>query len=981
MILRFNFHQNPDTLHVGTLPPASYFIPYQSAEAALTDDRNASDRLQNLCGKWSFRFYPSPDALESDPASVEAAFASCDEIDVPRCWQTYHDRGYDPIVYSNLEYPFPVDPPYVPYENPVGVYRREVTIRLNPGRRKHLVFEGVSSCFYLYVNGVFAGYSQVSHSQSVFDVTDLLTDGVNRFLVFVFKWCDGSYLEDQDMYRLSGIFREVYLLDRAENGLADVEIRAELDGALSAGTIRVETGRSVSFRLYDPDGACLGVFTDSCDVAHPALWSAETPRLYRLVVEDAGEFIPFDVGFRRFEIRDRQLLLNGRRITLRGVNRHDSDPITGWWVTPEQTRAELRQIRRMNANCIRTSHYPNDPRFLQMCDRMGFYVVNEADLETHGMGYDTQEHWDWERWSSLSNDPAWREAYLDRARLLYERDKNHPCVMLWSLGNESGAGVNHRAMAQYIRSRNADNLIHYENSHKEFKAVPPGEDFSDISDVESRMYASPEYIREYLSDPANTKPFFMCEYLCGFSAGQASRYMDMTEEFPNFTGGCLWQYAEHAINIGTRERPRMRHGLDYGREINNGARGLNGLVHPDRTPLGGYYELKKCYEPVRFTRSEDGIAARNRLDFRTLDGFDCVWEVSAGGKAAASGTWDLTGIAPGETRAFPFDFAAFADGPDCFLTVRAFEKADAQPWECAFAQFELGVKPAQEPANALPMTVSRDDRTLTVRDALGEFRVDRRTGRVSWYAEGETLLDGNFDIDRCQDEEDGVSPEWKLWNPDQLENRAYAVAWKQDGDGVTVRVTSSIRTDRTLPILRIESVYRLANTKDVTVTAHAVVREAVPPLPRFGLLLRADADADDVRYFGPGPFESYPDNCSAVRYGLYEARIDDMRDRGHVLPQESGCRMGVRDAEIRSERFSVRLTEPDGFALHVSRYSARQLRHARHADELTPEDRVWIRADSAVDTLHPWDAGKDGCLRLTAKQIDYHLRIRLEPNP
>ena len=518
-----SFHKSLSNLHVGCEKPRAYFIPFSSEMSAINDNREKSRYFTSLNGTWRFKYFDSFEDVGDKHLSEALSMANMDEIIVPMNWQMMTTRKYDKPQYSNLKYPFPIDPPYTPDENPCGLYAREFVLSENIcGRELFLNFEGVDSAFYVFVNDNFIGYSQVSHCTSEFNISKYVNTGSNKIVVLVVKWSDGSYLEDQDFFRLSGIFRDVYILSRPYERIVDIHVKSVLNQNKSKAKLIVKTCISslckIEYKLISPEGKLIseGVNkgTDfSLVIEKPKLWSDETPSLYNLILKVSDEYILIKVGIKKLYIKGGVLLFNDKPVKARGINRHDFNPRLGYTTSYFDMKNELLLLKNNNCNTIRTSHYPNDPRFLELCDELGFMVVNEADIETHGMGYNSDTDWDWIRWSQLSNDPDWKESYVDRAERLFERDKNHSCIIMWSLGNESGAGINHRAMAEYIRKRDNSALIHYENVHREFKAIPEGECFDDISDVESRMYADVNYIEEYLTSKSNQKPFFCVNML------------------------------------------------------------------------------------------------------------------------------------------------------------------------------------------------------------------------------------------------------------------------------------------------------------------------------------------------------------------------------------------------------------------------------------------------------------------------------------
>ena len=509
-------HRSLDVLHENCLPPRAYFIPFPSAEAAENArSREDSSRFLSLCGTWDFRYYTSAAQIDVDPASEDVT--GFETIPVPLPWQMLLDRGYDVPQYTNVNYPYPVDPPFTPDENPCGLYSRTFELGKDfASRRIYLNFEGVDSAFYVWVNGAYVGYSQVSHGTTEFDLTGVAKEGKNVLRVLVFKWSDGSYLEDQDMWRMSGIFREVYLLSRTEARLEDVQVlsqvNAEENKAHLTVNLTLKGRKQAAYELICPCGITVAKGTSTrgkieIDLDEAHLWSAEIPQLYELYLTVGDECVKLKLGLKDVHIDENGVTwFNGKKLKLLGVNRHDSNPVTGHTCSMLDMENDIKIIKRHNCNCIRTSHYPNDPRFLELCDEYGVYVVDEADLETHGfahVGY----------WHQLSESPDWTEAYVDRAARLYERDKNHGCVVMWSLGNESGIGKNHAAMRDYIKGRDPHAVVHYECANtakfyaekdmryndqvinedgwKKFRNYV--QNYADVSDVDSYMYPSPDF--------------------------------------------------------------------------------------------------------------------------------------------------------------------------------------------------------------------------------------------------------------------------------------------------------------------------------------------------------------------------------------------------------------------------------------------------------------------------------------------------------
>ncbi|MBE6592685.1 MAG: glycoside hydrolase family 2, partial [Ruminococcaceae bacterium] len=571
-MFEFKYHKSLEFLHVNCEKPRAYFVPYDTKEKALRGNRADSNRLISLCGDWDFKFYRSEAELD-DFLATDFSIAGFDKMTVPRSWQTVLDKGYDTPQYTNAIYPFPFDPPRVPAENPCALYTRKLTLAEEALKKDIFInFEGVDSCFYLFVNGEFAGYSQVSHSTSEINITPLLRAGVNTFSVVVFKWCDGSYLEDQDKFRFSGIFREVYLLLRDKKHICDVYLRPSLSADYSEGALRIETlaggNLEYEYSLFSPSGEeiisgnATSELSPVMTVSAPSLWSDETPDLYTLVIHSKDEYLSFPFGFKDLKIANGIVFINGKKVKARGVNRHDSHPILGSATPYEHMLNDLYVMKRHNVNTVRTSHYPNDPRFTELCDRLGFYVIDEADIEPHGACVIL--HWDY-----FTDSDEWQDAFLDRCERLFERDKNHVCVIMWSVGNEMGVGKNQVRSYEYFHSRQPECIVHcedfsrrhsyyhlgaYSDRYGNSKHYPPIEE--KCTDITSYMYWSTESCRDvYLAnkDPFySNMPLFLCEYshAMGLGPGDLKDYWDLIWKTDRFFGGCVWEFIDHSVATG-----------------------------------------------------------------------------------------------------------------------------------------------------------------------------------------------------------------------------------------------------------------------------------------------------------------------------------------------------------------------------------------------------------------------------------------------
>lgn len=961
------FHKQLNTLHIGTKKPSSYFIPFSSVQDALTGDREQSDRFYSLCGEWKILPFESFEDINEAFYARSYPTGDLDGVTVPGNVQLYGNSKYDKPLYSNLMYPFPTDPPYVPDRNPSWAFLRDFELteeELNYTRE--LIFEGVASCFYLWINGKFKGYSEVSHARSVFDISDFVRAGRNRVAVLVVKWCPGSFLEDQDFFRLSGIFREVYMLSRDRIHADDIEITQRIPDSPDSAEIDVKctlTGDAeVSYGLISPDGSVIKSGKSGSDrftlkINSPLLWNDETPYVYTLFVTVGDEVIPLQLALRRVEVKDKKLLINGKALKLRGINRHDSTE-SGYVVSLEQMKEDLLLLKRANVNHIRTSHYPNDPRFVDLCEALGFYLTDEADLETHGMGYNTSTDWDWTRWSLLSNSPEWRDAYVDRAALLYERDKNHGCVIMWSLGNESGCGVNHRAMAEYIRSRNAENLIHYENAHLEFKAVPDGECFADISDVESRMYAGVGYIADYLKNDEYTKPFYMCEYVCSMSTGDVYDFQRLVDENDSFCGGCIWELTDHAPNFPAEDgSPRYYYGGDFGDFPNDGICCIDGLVFPDRTPRPGYFDMKKVYEQIRGRYKNGRVTVKNVRYFTSLSDLDILWRVTSDGCEITSGSLSAPDIKPQEEKTFGlFDEKSLSLGKNSFLTLSFVQNSDTlwakKGYETAFLQFELEENTVVCPEKEENGEILLENGSRYAKITAGEtvFVFDKSYGCIdSMKINGEEMFlePSAFAVWHAPTYNRGSADEWRKNHFDHISQKTYSARIIRESGSVTADTEIALGGPSNPPVVRMNVKYFFMPNGSVKIEANGTVRENAPVLPRLGLKLTMPEKNEKIEYFGLGETETYPDRYKAARFGKYELTVTDNFVH-YIRPQENSSHYKTRYARVGAPDGVALLFKPHtiaDFSFNASHFSAEQLTEVAHDFDLKNEHKTIVNLD------------------------------------
>jgi beta-galactosidase len=969
------FHRILEDLHVGCEKPRAYFIPFLSGEDS-SAEREKSSRFTSLCGEWDFEFFKNVEELDIENENFPTSVKCRDKMTVPMCWQLCLGRGYDVPNYINQDYPFPVDPPYLPDSIPCGFYRRKLAFNKNIWQKYYLNFEGVSSCFYLWVNGKFIGYSQVSHCTSEFEISDILNDGDNTFEVLVVKHCDGSYLEDQDFFRLSGIFRDVYILERDAVHLTDIYIDCKVSDDFNSAEINIKptvnASADISYNLYSPDSDEISSGKSDGDfiikLNNPQLWNTEAPKIYSLRISVGGEEITFPVAVKRVEIIDRCLLLNGQKVKLRGINRHDSNPETGYAVSVENMKQDLYILKRGNVNTIRTSHYPNDPRFLEMCDKLGFMIIDEADLETHGMGYNYGD-WYWDYWAFLSDSPDWRAAYLDRAERLFERDKNHGCIIMWSLGNESGCGENHRQMANYIRSRKPGAIIHYENARLEYQERL-GKDFTDISDVESRMYASIDYLKEYLDDPQSKKPFFYCEYVGSNSTGDIPLYWDNFEDYDNYCGGCVWEYCDHAVNIGTEDSPKYRYGGDFGDWPNDGISCIDGLVFPDRTPRPGWFDMKITYQPFSVKYDGGKICIKNKRYFTELSDLYFVWTIEKNGKVISSKQSDRLNIPPRSEQVFCLFDNVENDG---FVTLNVyFKQCDKTEW--AEKDFEVGFCQFILHNSALDIKVQRTDKfkiteSRTEIEISGEkirYVFNKLSGNIVSINNGKELISAplGFNLWRSRSYNSGLLDVWKRARYDKAKQKTYSSKIIEATDEKVVILTEiSFAAAAMPPALRAEVRYTFTSDGKLNVSFSGKRTDNAPEFPRFGLNIVMPKDFESIKYLGYGPQESYSDMFRCSRISEYATTVTDSYVH-FIKPQECSSHYRTKAAEITDSKGNgLKFVDnsSDGFCFKALHFNDDQIFETMHDDEMTELDCTIVSLDYKIhasnqdmSNIEPW---------------------------
>ena len=1006
-------HRNLECLHLGCEKPHSYFIPYHSPDAARSRDRANSKYFHSLCGEWDFRYYSSQTEVE-DFTDPKWEMQSFDRLTVPKCWQMELGRGYDKPHYTNHNYPFPVDPPHLPDDIPCGLYRRVFSVNADDLRRKNIrmIFEGVDSCFYLYINNCFAGYSQVSHCTSEFEVGQYLKEGTNEVKVLVFKWCHGSYLEDQDKFRMSGIFREVYLLYRDITHISDLYVRSFVEKDLRAARIKAEitlNGEAeVVYRLYSPtgelmeEGATLAKDNKTLEflVDAPMLWSDEKPSLYELYLNVGEENICQEIGIRRFEIKGRVIYVNGQKVKGKGVNRHDSHPKLGYTTPLEHMICDLHILKANNINMIRTSHYPNDPRFLELCDRMGFYVCDETDLETHGMN-------DFGNWSYLTDSPEWTHAYLDRVQRLFETDKNRACVLMWSLGNESGDGINHKKMADYLHERYPGCIVHSDGvtrtrffSYMEAKTAAERKLVDcEFVDVETRMYLSTkDCLKYYLRNRNIKKPFMLCEYshAMGNSNGDLEDYWQTIYKNDAFFGACVWEMADHSVDIGTDEKPMYTYGGDFGYTPNDGNFCVDGLLYPDRRPHTGMLEYKQVLRPVRavdFDIEKKTVTLRNYRYFTDLSDMDLVWSVERNGRTVDSGRIQSLAVKPQRKRTYRLGLKDIEklDG-FCYLNIsfvsnRKWDWADVG-YEWGHEQFKLPTKHAEQNTRACSadaLTVSEDDRQILIIDNDVCYTIDRVHGLItSVRQDGREFLSTPIEptIWRAPTDNDRyVKTTWLKDGYDRIRIRCSSCnIARRSSERVCVDVKLALGAVAKRTLLNITLRYTFVSGEGVVLDSSVSVRDDAYFIPRFGYRFKMPSEFEKMKYFGRGPTESYIDKCHASRIGAYESTVTDHFEP-YIRPQENMAHIDTAYLTVYENKgrgLLVTGTENfPKFSFNCSHFTAEQLTIATHDYDLTPIEDTVVHVDYRHSGIGSNSCGPrlDDSLRLTEKSFELSFRL------
>ena len=932
------YHENTEKLHINCQTENAWFIPFSKNQNPFATKEN-SDYVQLLNGDWGFRYYESAMDLEDD--FTKADFSNT--IPVPSNWQLH---GYDNPQYTNVPYPITYDPPYVPDLNPAGVYKTEYEYT-DDGLDRLLTFEGVDSCLYLFVNGEFVGYNQVSHSYTQFNITPYLHIGKNEIVCVVLKWCDGTYLEDQDKIRLSGIFRDVYVVSRPKDRIEDYKILTDWKGNFSFEMISSGTPVSAVLTLTDSIGN--KIFSQEVEsgrkfctkLENPVLWNAETPNLYKLTIQSGEELIGENVGFRSIYIEKGVVKLNGKAIKLLGVNRHDSYPDTGYYASEAQMRRDLELMKQHNVNSIRTSHYPNAPLFYRLCDEYGFYVIAEADFESHGC-VNVYNDFKWTKGYNgiclIAKDPMFKNAIVDRARKLVFQHFNRPCIVFWSLGNEGGWGENLKAAGEFVKSVDTSRLLHYESLHH-LDETP-----NTILDVYSQMYTSIEDMNKYLEHKDEKRPFMLCEYshAMGNGSGDLEDYHKTFMSNPRFVGGCVWEWCDHALISGKTDDGKVKfaYGGDWNERHNDGNFCCDGLVYPDRTPHTGLLELKQVYRPIRVHAGEKS----GEFIYENMLTFDDPWNYLECRQEE---------ICEGDFKSIRFIFTAKKDMLWCKKGQEiCFDQIDC--WGNSNKDSQVFSDLQNKSFSGLIWESTPQYITYTAGKTT--YRFNKRLGFFDSIKtqEQELLCQPlKFNFFRAPTDNDTMKEDWYNAHLNDYDSKLYSIEETEKG----LVVKQSFGWNIHQPFARVETIYSFTEA-GMKIATKVQLSEKVPFLPRFGIRLFVPKSFNQVEYFGYGPTESYIDKHQACWLGKFQSKIEDMHE-DYIRPQENSSHCGCKYLKVSDGKLCMTfgaehktLPETDnfvpGFSFNASEYTQEELAKKRHNYELEKCSSNVICVDSRM---------------------------------
>lgn len=1003
MLLLNEYHEDISKLHVNMMKRRSYYIPFVDTNEALTvKDRNKQNNFFSLNGKWKFNYFNSLQLIKEVNDINEINFPTT--MEVPSVWQV---NGYDYNQYTNVKYPIPYNPPFVPKDNPCAVYQKEFDFKISPEKYDYNInFEGVDSCFYFWINGTFVGYSQISHSISEFDITPLLVNGKNTITVLVLKWCDGTYFEDQDKFRMSGIFRDVYILKRAKSRILDYKVIPTINVLDKEGKISVEIlstigNPNIKYTLINPnnDKISSGNIENNnlqIDIKDIELWSAESPSLYTLLLETENEVIKERIGMREVKIENAVLKINNVPIKLKGVNHHDSSPTKGYVVTYDDLILDLKLMKECNINSIRASHYPKSPIFYELCDEYGFYVMNEADIETHGVvelygkGY-------LDNYNMIADDKTYENVIIDRIDSSIVPFKNRSCIFMWSLGNESGFGVNFESGAKYAKELDTTRPVHYEGAY--YASKERKNDFSNL-DVISRMYPSLEEIEDYFKNGID-KPFILCEYAhaMGNGPGGLIEYDDLIQNHDEFAGAYVWEWCDHAILIHESEDGKKAYGYggDFGEENHDGNFCVDGLVYPDRKPHTGLLEYKNINRPIRaleFDQANKKVKLKNMLNFTNANEvLDINYKVLLDGEVILVDKLILESLNPQEEKWYKLNISELPVGIITIL-IESSIKYDHSLYKkgtiLGHDQFIIKNEATNiESVNKLTQ-ITNDEEKLNVEESINKIKItnsrltyvyNKNTGTFEFIESlGEVFIDNplEFVIWRSPTDNDRkIKNDWIEAGFNQITTYVYNTEIKEYSNKLEIVSFLSLIPPYREKVVDVTVTWTIYPCGLINCNIEANKNMKTPYLPRFGVELKLNKSYENVNYFGFGPYENYIDKNSSCYLGRFNSKVSEMHE-DYIKPQENGSHHFCREVSINNNSGKLYILSENDFAFNASHFSIYQLTNTSHNFDLNEENFTYLIVDYKQSGIGSNSCGPDlpEEYRLNEEKFSYNFYLK-----